>query len=86
MLALTTRHGKTSMAFPGRFVVSKKMDTKKEERFSDLRVDQAIEVGAQVLAASCPYCILNFEDSVLTMDKADVLEVKDISELVQEAI
>jgi Fe-S oxidoreductase len=62
------------------------MDTKKEERFSDLRVDQAIEAGAQALVASCPYCILNFEDSVLTMDKADVLEVKDISELVQEAI
>jgi Fe-S oxidoreductase len=49
-------------------------------------VDQAIEVGAKTLVAACPYCILNFEDSVLTMNKGDALEVKDISELVQEAI
>jgi len=62
------------------------METPKGERFSDLRLEQAIEVGAEVLAVACPYCMLNFEDSVLTMDKGDVIEVKDISELVQEAI
>ena len=62
------------------------METKKGERFSDLRLEQAIEVGAEVLAVSCPYCMLNFDDSVLTMDKGDVIEIKDISELVQEAI
>ena len=61
-------------------------ETKKGERFSDLRLQQAIEVGAQTLAASCPYCILNFEDSALTMDKADVIEIKDILELVLEAL
>jgi len=62
------------------------METKKGERFSDLRIDQAMEVGASILAAACPYCLLNFEDSVLTTDKGDVPQVKDISELVQEAI
>jgi hypothetical protein len=30
--------------------------------------------------------MLNFEDSVLTLDKGDVIEIKDIAELVQEAI
>ena len=62
------------------------IETKKGERFSDLRVDQAIEVGASILVASCPYCLLNFEDSVLTTDKGDIIQAKDISELVQEAI
>ena len=62
------------------------METKKGERLSDLRVDQAIGVGASVLVAACPYCVLNFEDSVLTMDKGSTIQVKDISELVQEAI
>jgi len=61
-------------------------ETKKGERFSDLRLQQAIDVGAEILATSCPYCILNFDDSVLTMDKADVIEIKDISELVLEAL
>ena len=62
------------------------METKKGERFSDLRLDQAIETGANILAASCPYCLLNFEDSVLTGDKGGIIQVKDISDLVQEAI
>jgi Fe-S oxidoreductase len=62
------------------------METKREERFSDMRIEQALDVGASVLAAACPYCLLNFDDSVLTLDKGDIIEVKDISELVQEAL
>lgn len=62
------------------------METKKGERLSDLRIEQAIEVGAEVLAVSCPYCLINFADSLLTMDKEGVLEVRDISELVSEVI
>ena len=62
------------------------METKKGERLSDLRVNQALEVGANVLAIACPYCMLNFQGSLLTVDKDDSLEVKDIAELVAEAM
>ena len=62
------------------------METKKGERFSDILVEQAIALGADVLATACPFCILNFKDSVLTMDKEDILEIRDISEIVQEVI
>jgi len=62
------------------------METKSGERFSDMRLEQALEAGAQTLATSCPYCILNFDDSVLTLDKSDLIEIKDISELVLEAL
>ena len=62
------------------------LETKKGERFSDLRIEQALEVSANILAVSCPYCMLNFEDSILTSDKGDVIEIKDIAQLVQEAI
>ena len=62
------------------------METKKGERFSDLRIEQALETEANVLAVACPYCMVNFEDSVLTLDKGDIIEIKDIAELVQEAI
>jgi len=62
------------------------METKKGERFSDLRLDQALESEASILAVSCPYCMVNFEDSILTSDKGDVIEVRDIAELVQGAI
>jgi len=62
------------------------METKKGERFSDILVEQAIEQGADILATACPYCILNFKDSVLTMNKTDAIEIMDISELVQMVI
>jgi Fe-S oxidoreductase len=62
------------------------MDTKKGERLCDWRLEQAVELGADVLAVACPYCMLNFDDSVLTMGKEDVIEIKDVSELVLEAI
>ena len=62
------------------------METKKGERFSDIRLEQAIGLGAEVLALACPYCMSMFKDSQLTVDKDESIEIKDISELVQEAI
>jgi len=62
------------------------METPKGERFSDLRVEQAMEVGAEVLVTSCPYCISNFEDSKLTLDAVENIEIKDITEIIQEVI
>jgi Fe-S oxidoreductase len=62
------------------------MDTAKGERFADLRLGQAQEVGAEVLVTSCPYCIVNFEDSRLTLEDSEAIEIKDITEIIQEAI
>ncbi len=58
------------------------METKKGERFADLKVEQAVELGADILVTACPYCIINFKDSLLTVGKSEALEVRDISELV----
>ena len=62
------------------------METPKGERFSDLRLQQALDVEAEVLVTSCPYCITNFEDSRLTLNVADKLEIKDLTEIVQEVL
>jgi Fe-S oxidoreductase len=62
------------------------METKKGERLSDLRIEQALKTGASLLAIACPYCMANFQDSILTQDKGDVIEIRDIVELVQEAL
>lgn len=62
------------------------METPKGERFSDLRLEQAIDLGAEVLVTSCPYCITNFEDSRLTLDVDETIEVKDITEIISEAL
>ncbi|NIM65373.1 MAG: 4Fe-4S dicluster domain-containing protein [Candidatus Latescibacteria bacterium] len=62
------------------------METPKGERFSDLRLEQANKVGAEVLVTSCPYCIANFDDSRLNLGYEEVLEIKDITEVIQEVI
>jgi Fe-S oxidoreductase len=62
------------------------MDVPKGERFSDLRLEQAIRTGAEVLVTACPYCITMFEDSRLTRENPDVIEVKDITEVIQEVV
>ncbi|MCP4605739.1 MAG: (Fe-S)-binding protein [Proteobacteria bacterium] len=62
------------------------MDTPKGERFSDLRLEQAKQAGAEVLATSCPYCITMFEESRLGLDDDEALEIKDITEILMEVI
>ena len=62
------------------------MDRKKGERFSDLRVEQAVNAGAQTLVTACPYCIVNFEDSRLSLPNGESFEIKDITEVIQDAI
>jgi Fe-S oxidoreductase len=62
------------------------METPKEERFSDLRVAQARDVGAEVLATSCPYCITNFEESRLAMEGENAPAIMDVTEILLESL
>jgi len=62
------------------------METQKGERFGDLRLEQAMETGAEVLATCCPYCITMFEDSRITMGVDERIEIKDITEILQEVL
>ncbi len=62
------------------------MDTPLSERFSDIRLKQAREAGAEVLATACPYCITNFEESRLNLEFEDVLDIMDITEIVRMSL
>jgi Fe-S oxidoreductase len=55
-------------------------------RNGEIRIKEAIALGAKVMATSCPFCLLTFEDAVKISGSADQIVVKDISELVVEAI
>jgi Fe-S oxidoreductase len=61
------------------------METEPEQRFSYLRVQEAADAGATVLATACPYCISMLEDSVKTRNLDDALEIKELSEVLNEA-
>jgi Fe-S oxidoreductase len=62
------------------------LESKKGERLSDLRLEQAMGTGASILAVACPYCLTNFEDSRLTVGNGDNIEIRDIAELVWQVI
>ena len=62
------------------------METVKGERFSDLRLEQALGAGAQVLATACPYCITHFEESRIGLEDSESIAIKDITEIIREVI
>lgn len=62
------------------------METPPEWRFSDLRIHEACETGAAILATACPYCVSMLEDSRKTVNKEEEIQIRDISELLAEAL
>ncbi len=62
------------------------VETKVGERFSDLRIPEALAVGANVLATACPYCVNMFESSRVSLGSEDAIQVKDLTELVAESL
>ncbi|GAB4319332.1 MAG: (Fe-S)-binding protein [Candidatus Sumerlaeia bacterium] len=56
------------------------------ERLSERRVREAAATGADVLAVSCPYEISRFEDAIKTLGLDGRLIVRDVTELLAEAL
>jgi len=55
-------------------------------RLSEWRVREAMKVGADILAVACPYEAPRFEDATKTVPGAGRLIVRDIAELLAEAM
>jgi Fe-S oxidoreductase len=62
------------------------IETPSSERFSNIRLQQAIDIGAEVLATSCPYCITQFEDSRLSLKDSEAIQIMDITEILHEVV
>lgn len=56
------------------------------ERLAETRVKDALELGAEVIATACPFCMLTLEDAVKTTGAEGSIEVLDIVELVAQAV
>ncbi len=56
------------------------------ERLAEIRIRDAVDMGAEIVATACPFCLLNLEDAVKTTGNEEKIEAKDIIELVSEAI
>jgi Fe-S oxidoreductase len=55
-------------------------------RNGEIRIKEAVGLGAKVMATSCPFCLLTLEDATKTSGLESEIMVKDIAELVVEAI
>ncbi len=61
-------------------------DVPTQERFAVLRVREAMEAGAEVIATACPYCTSMLEDAVKVLDLEDRIAVQDVAELLAESV
>ena len=59
---------------------------KAHTRLSEWRVREAVAAGADILAVACPYESPRFEDAVKMVQSASHLRVKDVAELLVDAI
>jgi len=57
-----------------------------QKKPSVIRTEEAQQVGPNILAAACPYCISMFEDASKIVGTAENMPVRDVAELVAEVL
>jgi len=62
------------------------MEEKTAKRINWARTDMALEAGASTVASACPFCVIMFEDGIRGRNAEERLKVRDIAELVAEAL
>jgi len=56
------------------------------ERLANIRVREALDVGTEIIVTACPFCLINIEDGIKSVNVEDSLKVKDLAELMLYAI
>ena len=62
------------------------MEEDPDKRVNNRRVDETIQANVDIVATACPYCLTMFEDGVKAREAEESLRVKDLSELIAEAL
>jgi Fe-S oxidoreductase len=55
-------------------------------RLAQMRVKEAIDTGAEILATACPFCLLTLDEAVKHLNAEDKIRVMDIAEIAKEAL
>jgi Fe-S oxidoreductase len=55
-------------------------------RLAQLRVQEALDTGAQILATACPFCLLTLEEAVKHLKVEKSLRVMDVAEIAAQAV
>ncbi|GAC1318403.1 MAG: heterodisulfide reductase-related iron-sulfur binding cluster [Chloroflexota bacterium] len=62
------------------------MEEKRGTRISHNRLNEAIGTDAQGVAVACPFCVTMFEDGVRALSVEETFAVRDIAEIVADAL
>jgi Fe-S oxidoreductase len=55
-------------------------------RLAQMRVKEALDTGAEVLATACPFCLLTLDEAVKHLNAEDKIRVLDIAEIAAQAL
>ena len=61
-------------------------DIAEEKRLADTRLEQALKVGAEVIATACPWCHTMLLNAVKDQQAEDRIKIRDVAELLVEAL
>ena len=63
-----------------------KEDEPGEKRINLERAEEALDTGASIIAANCPFCLTMMQDGVKAKDKQDEVMVYDLAELIVDSM
>jgi Fe-S oxidoreductase len=61
------------------------LEEREGQRINELRTEQALATGAQVVITACPFCLQMFDDGIKAKAAEEKLRVMDIAELVEKS-
>ena len=61
-------------------------EVEEERRLSDMRIEQAVEAGAEIVATACPWCYKMLQTSIQDLNLGVKIAVKDVSEIMSEVL
>lgn len=62
------------------------MEEPKDKRVNYIRVQQALETGPDIIAVSCPYCMIMMEDGLKAKGMDEKVKAMDVMELVERTM
>lgn len=60
------------------------METDADKRINQLRLEDALQIGADTVATACPYCLLMFDDAIRSKGLGEKIKVMDITEIMEK--
>ena len=54
----------------------------KGKRINEIRIAEAMEVKPDILATSCPFCLIMLDDGVKSIQMESLIQVMDVAELI----